>query len=355
MTEDLDKKAWEVFREALDYVDLPIYVTVNKNENGSISFLLNLCNKSSGIGFFYYKPSIEIIKDILTTHTSKKNINVFGEEFSQEMASAFATAVAYSWLKNFHLELAENFLDLPKIPLLTLSISMQETIDECEKRRSNSTMNWENDAHESVKALIARKTRSIEARVYSESRRFLELKSAQKKLIGYFYPSLHKKWKEAKNCYETNKKFNNWKKMVAAAFEELPIELIERLGDADSYTASPSAIALEHAALICGIDVQSVGLRTLQNYLKESREWIEQVGEEMASEEAGKYFNHTLKQLVESFRYAYLMGKEVPKEGLTFFEKELLTDGFEDDLIRAIKKIEDEKANSENEGEMYFH
>lgn len=351
MTEDLDKKAWEVFRNALANVDLPSYVTVNENEDGSFSFLLTLTHKNSGYGLFYYKPSIEVIKGILTD-LSKGKINVFGERLSQKIAGTFATSVAYSWLNNFHLEFAISFLDLPKIPLLTLLISMQETLDEYGEQRLGLTKERENDAHAQVKELIARKARSIEARIYSESKEFLKLKSAQKKLIAYFYPSLHKKWKEAKNCYETNKNFKNWQKMVEVAFEELPVELIERLSDADSYTASPSAIALEHAALICGIDVQSVGLRTLQNYLKESRQWIKQVGEEKADDEAKKYLDQTVEQLVQSFHIAYLMGAEVPKEKLTFIEKELLTDDFEKNLIRVIKKFEDEMVNSEKQGEV---
>lgn len=351
MSEDLDKKAWEIFSKALDYIEFPEYVTVNKKEDGSFSFLLNLSNKSSGIGFFYYKPSIEVIKDILTD-ISEEKIKYFGNEFSQEIAYTFASAVAYLWLKNFHLQLAESFLDLPEIPLLAMTTAMQEVIDEHNEQRGISRQNWERNAHNSVKELIARKAQSIEARVYSESRNFLQFKAPRKNLIAYYYSTLHKRWKEAKNCYETNKKFNNWQKMVAAAFEELPAELIERLGDSDSYTASPSAIALEHAALICGIDVESVGLRTLQNYLKESRDWIEQVGEEKAREAAGKYLGYTLDQVIETYRVSYLLGKKPPMEKFTFLEKELLADGFEDKLILAFKKNEDERANSEKQGEV---
>jgi hypothetical protein len=349
--EDLDKKAWEVFRRALDCVNFPSYVTVNKNEDGSFSFLLNLFNKDSGSGFFYYKPSIEIIKRMLTTFSEKKNGSL-PETFYKEFAPMQAAAIAELWLKNFHLDLAESFLDLPEIPLLSMSMMMQETLDECDKQLGRPKQDWKTDSREYVKKLIAKKTRRIEARVYSEGRRFLQMKAPKKHLIAYFYPGLHKKWKEAKDCYERNKKFNNWQKMVVAAFDELPVELIERLGDPDTYNASPSAIALEHAALICGIDVQSVGLRTLQNYLKESRDWIEQVGEEKAGDEAKKYLDHTLEQLAATYHVAYLTGETVPKRELTFFEKELLTDNLEDTLIRAIKKFEEEESNSENTEEM---
>ncbi|MCA1623907.1 MAG: hypothetical protein LC768_08655, partial [Acidobacteria bacterium] len=182
-----------------------------------------------------------------------------------------------------------------------------------------------------------------------------------KLLIGFFYPRLYPKWKEAKDCYEKNKKFSNWRKIVATAFEEdkLPSDLIERFDetspDFDPYAAMPSTIALEHAARMCDVDVESVGLRTLQNYLKESREWIERVGEKKAEEEVGKRIAHAIEDITMMFRVAYQMGTRPPIDRLSFFQRQILVDGFEEDLMNAIKKFEDQRTSSENEGETYLH
>ncbi len=101
-------------------------------------------------------------------------------------------------------------------------------------------------------------------------------------LVSFYYDELLSQWKAAKEVYKANKNFRNWEKMLAASFEDLPTDLLQKLGDPDNYSSMPSTIALEHAARICGIKPNSVVLRTLQNYSEKSRKWINKEGAEKA-------------------------------------------------------------------------
>ncbi len=127
--------------------------------------------------------------------------------------------------------------------------------------------------------------------------------------------------------------------MVAVSFEELPVDLIKRLGDPDAYIAMPSSIALEHASRFCGINDNSLGLRALQKYLQQSREWSEKVGKEEAEKQAEKHFHNTISEVVTYYQVADLLGhKNVEFNSYSLLHKEIAKD-----WGNTIKRIIDEK------------
>jgi hypothetical protein len=64
------------------------------------------------------------------------------------------------------------------------------------------------------------------------------------------YESLLKIWQEAKRFYQSNRKHSTWQDMIRKLYPTLPDDLIERLGRKGDST--PSTIAIEHAARLCG-------------------------------------------------------------------------------------------------------
>jgi hypothetical protein len=102
-------------------------------------------------------------------------------------------------------------------------------------------------------------------------------------LLAY-YAQLLPRWQNAKRIYRQNKKQAEWPSIVAAGEKDLLPDLIARLADAPDLSndlltklerhgggSSPSDIALEHAARMCGAPPYAYTLRHLQGLLKEQR------------------------------------------------------------------------------------
>jgi hypothetical protein len=106
------------------------------------------------------------------------------------------------------------------------------------------------------------------------------------------YETVYPQWKDAKEIYKQNKKRKNWQDMVKAAhpLPPKPNDLIERLAkhpnlpdgireriDEKGFNNTPSHIALEHAARLCGVPPWHYTFRHLQrqrNALKKSDETL---------------------------------------------------------------------------------
>ena len=342
---ELDKTAWQIYRAALRSVTLPENVKVIENADESFSFSLTLTNEFSGEFSFHYKPSIGLIKLRMLSEKcewEQMNKGQIADYITQNSAFLFACAL----LDNFYLEITECFDNLSKTPGLAVW-HLLETATQSSK-----------SAKEAIKKFSAEKAKKAERRILAWADQFNN-DLPPRMLIAFFYPALHQDWKAAKECYENNKQYKSWRKMVAAAFDHLPLQLIERFDEAspnfDSYAAMPSTIALEHAALICGVDVSAVETRTLHNYRKASCGWIEQVGAGKAAEAAKKYAVNVGCELIEKYRLAYLLGDERP-ERFTFFEQHIIgSDNVENEIIQAVKSLEEKRAASANNGEPTLH
>jgi hypothetical protein len=74
------------------------------------------------------------------------------------------------------------------------------------------------------------------------------------------YPAMLKRWQGWKALCGTK----NWRGHIKLDHPDTPDDLLDRLEDLDPYTSKPSAVALEHAARICGIRTNGCGYSTLK-------------------------------------------------------------------------------------------
>lgn len=340
MEDDLDKKAWEIFRTALKFVELPEDITVNENEDGSISFLLKFSSENSGVGSFIYTPSIQHVKELLTLE--KPEDSDIPDKLHEFLMQDDALAFAVLWIRNFPIELAECFYSLPDVPLFAFLITRQVMMEQRDKQTVASALRKKIDVNLYVKAIISEKIQRLKERIYDESKLFYRVNEPHKELFNFYYSDFYKKWKKAKECYDLNKGFDNRQKIVAVAFPELPPDLIECFDETspnyDNYMATPSNIALKHAARMCGID-ESLETRTLHNYLLASKKWAKSVGEEDVKKAIEHRHFHALRNLTIFFRLYLESGIEPPTECLTFYEKQLIK-GYEDDYMKLITDFE---------------
>lgn len=94
--------------------------------------------------------------------------------------------------------------------------------------------------------------------------------------LAFQYERLKPIWKDAKTIFLQNRKREEWAKMVSIAHDDLPDELISKLADEDPYAASPSSIALEHAAVLCGFNVGTYSVRQLKRKLLQAKRQVSQ-------------------------------------------------------------------------------
>lgn len=106
--------------------------------------------------------------------------------------------------------------------------------------------------------------------------------------LGDFYPTLLKVWQSAKRIYEGNSESETWRAMVKAKYPELSFDddLLTRVSGkiedlSDDIQASlaetggdhtPSTIALEHAARMCGASPYQYGVRHYHNLKTETEQ-----------------------------------------------------------------------------------
>lgn len=87
-------------------------------------------------------------------------------------------------------------------------------------------------------------------------------------------------WDDAKSCYKRNRKSPKWPELVKTECNDselkLPLDLIYKLDDkrsgSDSYKSEASALAVEHAARLCGVKSNALQTRTLMERRKKSEE-----------------------------------------------------------------------------------
>lgn len=301
--EKLKKAAWEVYSKVLENLEIPDYVTIHINDDGTFFCLLNLNYRNTGYAYIHFKPSTYPIEEMLQF---PKQVDAFGSEIGKEFIHRFTAAFASLFLKNFFAEMEETFSSLHEYPLLFPKLVSDVVID----KHNEDKKVIADEAKMYLEEFLDKRKQKVKKRILAEFYGYESAKKPMTHLIDFFYKDFLVTWEKAKDCYKKNKNFKNWEKMVAISFEHLPEDLIQRLGDPDSYVAMPSSIALEHAARICGVKPNSLGLRALQKYLQQSREWVTENGEEKLNDEAGRFFRKSFGEVICSFEVANLLEQE---------------------------------------------
>ena len=70
--EELNKEAWRVYKEALEFVKFPANVSVTEQTNGSLVFVMQLSTPNSGKGVFVFEPDISFIKKTVSLRSCLK-------------------------------------------------------------------------------------------------------------------------------------------------------------------------------------------------------------------------------------------------------------------------------------------
>ncbi len=336
MTEDeLTKEAWDLLNNVAEKIKFPPYVSVSRKDDGTISFLLGLSNKTSGSVFLHYKPGIEVIKGLLSLEEGFKDVT--GEKLSKEVAVAAAECYAYGILKNFPFEFEETFKGFAHLGWILLTQAGAAAINKSSRRNSKSAENRDEEAEKVLNEYLLERNKRTKERLLEDVRNHEKSEKPVTHLIEHFYSNLLPEWKEAKNCYKKNKDYDNWEQMISLAFPQLPKDLILRLSDSDPYISMPSALALEHSARACGVENNSVGLRTLQQYLNESRQWIIENGEEAKSVELNKYFWRISKDVIRFCQISDSLEKEPTFENLSYIHQ-VVGEDIKDVAMEVIKK-----------------
>lgn len=100
------------------------------------------------------------------------------------------------------------------------------------------------------------------------------------------YKKAYPRWREAQRIFKRNAQSQNWKEHVKLEYSDLPEELIARLSknpldlseehlerlEEKGGSGSPSDIAAEHAARLCGLARYQYALTTLKRLLSEKRQ-----------------------------------------------------------------------------------
>lgn len=344
MTEDeLTKEAWELIGRVAEKIEFPPYVNISKKDDGTFSFLLGLTNKASGYVFLHYKPSIYVIEGLLGLEESVKGIT--GEKLSKEFVTAAAECYAYGVLKNFPFELEDTFKGFAHLGWILLTQAGAGAINTASRRDSKSAEERDKEAEKVLGEFLLERNKRTKERLLEEVRKHEESEKPVTYLIEHFYSIFLPEWKEAKSCYKKNKNYENWEQMVSLAFPQLPKDLISRLNDSDSYNSMPSALALEHSARACGVENDSVGLRTLQQYLTESRQWISENGEEAKKDELDKYFWGISKDIIMHCQISDSLKKEPTFENLSYIHQ-VVGEDIKEITMEVIKKYSENNENS---------
>ena len=190
-------------------------------------------------------------------------------------------------------EFADPVRQLPMLAFGHLTSSMNAIMDECNAEENGSRRKRPKVFKYVDKILNRFESRRL--RIISD----LKSKQGSRKPPPYLFAVIYERllplWKDAKSRYKRNNDSERWREIIQAAYaeEELPADLIDRLDDkqehTDAYDSMPSAIALEHAARVCGYKPNEYKTRSLQEFLAEGRKWIAEHSPEEVETELGGF------------------------------------------------------------------
>lgn len=341
MTEhELTELSKKVFNEVVEQIEFPENVHVTKNENDEYSFTQILSN-NTGQAVFYYKPSLFIVKEYL--RNPERLEEAVGKNLTEEFTVVTSQALLYGLLNNFHCEIEEafgHFMDNPFLLMCEImnSVAKKDNLNIKIKERTNKTIN----------EITSERNKIVRGRIKNQIDDIGKHdKVPNKNLIEIFYSNILKSWKEAKRFYKQNSKFPNWEKMALIAFPDLPLDLILRLDNPDPYLSMPSSIALENAARLCGFKDNSIELRTLQNYLKESRLYFNNKTEEEKQKHLNSFLTCVSEQVIMAMKISESLETDVNLENYSLIHQIL--------YYKATNIEQEKTSNNENQGNEEFH
>ena len=266
----------EVIAEAINRVELPPN-TVKNEINGFWELAVDINLPSGGVTI-HYKPQLAVEQIIRKLDKAfeedwKNTEWDSDEEFraiyhsTVEEPSAYAAEVL---LTQFYYEFEDAVKLLPESALIQTECVGKEW----HKQLSNPEDVQETESSENAVDKYLRSVnkgrRNRMMKLIKEARE--EARYDMSKFAVHYHQMLPV-WQEVKKFYNKNKKLKTWQATIKTAFPEptLPDDLIERLASPDSYASSPSEIALEHAARLCGVPPNKYKSRSLYGFLSKSQ------------------------------------------------------------------------------------
>jgi hypothetical protein len=131
---------------------------------------------------------------------------------------------------------------------------------------------WESEQMAEVKKMEVRRLYGIGEDARGGSRPRVEVTDGQRKAMVESYPDTLSLVRDLKTVKAQNQ--SDWRRRVKLAHPTFPDDLLDRLEDRDPYIRKSSAIALEHAARLCGIDTKGYSLSTLKRLYSQGRKLL---------------------------------------------------------------------------------
>lgn len=331
--EELEKKAWEIYREALKLASLPDYVKAAETQDGKIVFTITIISRRSGAAIFQYCPSTVPIEEILEGK-SEINTRVGQLQIDKQMEYAekeFPLRTAILILQNFYKEVIDVVAKLDEIPMGIMIMSLRDSLFyELERQKEpDLDISFIPNSKKLLEEFLEARKQRTKDRIMVELVANRKFHSPVSKLFAHFYETdTMPRWKRAIEIFKKNQDSKRWAEHVTLECKELPPDLVERLRDVEfyhrksgQYRPSPSPFALEHAARLCGFPANSLQKRALHDYLKESRDWIKAVDNQTFTKELAEYERYNLEFVREAYRIAVISGKEPDIEMFSYSQK----------------------------------
>lgn len=332
--EEVIELGWELVRKMAKTIKFPDTVDVIEKKDGSVVFRQLLLG-SAGSGMLYFYLDINVIADFI--RSSEEVLGDLcetlprGEELLDEARSSFVESFLFGFMKNFPGEMEEAFDSCFDVAGLILEGMMTGELDSLNKPDSagQKIKGVKKNMSAKLEEHLDNQAQAKKERILTDIINFDKEHAPAKHLMNYFYHKHISEWRDAKNCWDRNEKSKKRKEMVMLEFDWLPEDLIERLGDPDSYEAQPSSIALEHAARLCGLDPNSYKTRTLYNYLQESAQWQETISAEDFQKAREDYIGVALRESLYIARHSLLFNTELSLDKIPFVTRKHIKSAWE--------------------------
>lgn len=246
------------------------------DEDGELTFAVTV-NTGVGDAVVFYKPQAAAERIAQTCFDWVGAAGEASEELLPDFRRDIIRASIGHLLETFHAEFNDAVENLPE-----LAFAASACIFDYALQQSKAQFKWgrpdKRSPNRLIDAALAAADEGRRARLEVGLMCAHAYFTPSFTLLHGFYTRLKPIWEEAKSCYKRNRTSPKWREMVRAACDspevELPSDLINRLdakrGFFDSYKAMPSALALEHAARLCGARPNAYNTRRLHEFLKKS-------------------------------------------------------------------------------------
>jgi len=276
--EEIKKLAIGLILEACDATNFPDTIPKLESEDGEVGFEIDVTSRLVRGSIIYSpQPCIEwLIKHLNDQISEEDAFADFKREQYKDIVGQVAVLIMQLMVDE--LKFAANSL-----PALASELFETFFLDREFLRKTKS------QKRQRINKVLETVNNNRQERILRLAEKYHSTISPPQYLFCHFYDMFLETWQEAKKCYTQNKKYRNTSQIVKAAFPDLPEDLIDQLGDLDLETARASTIALEHAARAVQLPSKVTPGRTIQRYLKDSRDQRNQVSTEDALNAFNKY------------------------------------------------------------------